>query len=264
MSFGLFWFAGSMLTALPLLAAGPDGAETVPPAVAAAIADARRPAEQTQLDQQRKPAQMMVFAGVKAGDRVADFMSGNAYFTRILSKVVGPSGKVYAFLPDEELRNCPPAEVAGSRAVAHDPTYDNVTLMRGPVNEISTPQPVDVLWTAQNYHDLHDAFMGPADIGKVNRAFFKSVKPGGVFIVIDHAAAEGSGWTATETLHRIDPVSLRKEIEAAGFVFEAQDEDLRNATDDHSRPVFDPLVRGRTDQFVYRFRKPKSGPRTPD
>jgi predicted methyltransferase len=146
--------------------------------------------------------------------------------------------------------------VAGSRAVAQDPTYDNVALMTGPVNNFSTPQPVDVLWTAQNYHDLHDAFMGPADIAKLNRAFFKSVKPGGVFMVIDHAAAEGSGLSATETLHRIDPVSLRKEIEAAGFVFEAQADDLRNAADDHSRPVFDPLLRGRTDQFIYRFRKP--------
>jgi predicted methyltransferase len=260
MPFLRLWLAATLLTAAPLLSGPSDGAEPVPPAIAAAIADARRPAEQTQLDHRRKPAQMMVFAGVKDGDRVADFMSGNAYFTRILSKLVGPSGKVYAFLPDEELRNCLPAEVAGSRTVAQDPTYDNVTLMTGPVNDFSTPQPVDVLWTAQNYHDLHDGFMGPADIGKLNGAFFRSVKPGGLFMVIDHAAAEGSGLSATETLHRIDPVRLRSEIEAAGFVFEAQDNDLRNAADDHTRPVFDPLVRGRTDQFVFRFRKPISAP----
>jgi predicted methyltransferase len=102
--------------------------------------------------------------------------------------------------------------------------------------------------------------MGPAGIGKLNRAFFRSVKPGGVFMVIDHAAAEGSGLSATETLHRIDPVTLRSEIEAAGLVFEAQDKDLRNAVDDHTRPVFDPFVRGRTDLFVFRFRRPISAP----
>jgi predicted methyltransferase len=224
-------------------------------AILAAVADSHRPPEQTGLDTQRKPALLIAFAGVKPGDRIADFMPGNAYFTRILSKVVGPKGHVYAFIPAEEIKNCPPAEVSGSHAVERDPEHRNVAPLSGPVNQFSTPRQLDVLWTAQNYHDLHDAFMGPANIELLNRTFFNSIKPGGSLIVIDHAAASGSGLRDTETLHRIDPASARKEIEAAGFVFEAEIDDLRNINDDHSRSVFDPLIRGKTDQFVYRFRK---------
>jgi predicted methyltransferase len=125
------------------------------------------------------------------------------------------------------------------------------------VNQFSAPERLDLLWTALNYHDLHDEFMGPADIRALNRSFFNSLKPGGVFMVIDHAASSGSGLRDTESLHRIDPMTLRSEIEAAGFAFEAQNDNLHNAADDHSKMVFDPLVRGTTDQFVFKFRKPK-------
>ena len=250
-------------SAVPLLfavAAAAPAADRidVPSAIAAAVADSHRPAEQTKLDPRRKPAQMLAFAGVKPGDRVADFMPGNAYFTRLLSTVVGPAGKVYAFVPEEQVKNCAPEEVAGTRAIVHDPRYANVTLLTGAVNRFSTPQRLDVLWTAQNYHDLHDTFMGPANIQELNKAFFNSLKPGGVFIVLDHAAASGSALRDTETLHRIDPMTLRREVEAAGFVFEAQDNALANAADDHSLMVFDPLIRGRTDQFVFKFRRPAS------
>jgi predicted methyltransferase len=235
-------------------AAGLDGA--LPLAISAAVADSHRPAEQTRLDAQRKPAQLMSFSGVKPGDSVADFMPGNAYFTRILSKIVGPEGRIYAFIPQEEVENCEPAEIAGSRAIEHDPLYRNVVQLSGPVNRFSPPQPLDVLWISQNYHDLHDAFLGPADIRAVTKAFFNSLKPGGTLIVVDHVAAPGSGLRDTESLHRIDPDSVRNELQSAGFVFEAQIHDLDNPNDDHSRPVFDPLIRGKTDQFVYKFRRP--------
>jgi predicted methyltransferase len=257
MSFRFLCVAAFFLTAVTVLASETDKGGSLPAAIVASVADEHRPAEQTQLDAQRKPVQMLLFAGVKPGERIADFMPGNAYFTRILSKAVGPHGKVYAFLPAEQLKNCPPAEVAGARAITLDPAYRNVKTMSAPVNEFATPQPVNILWTTQNYHDLHDSFMGPANIEVLNKRFFKAVKPGGVFIVIDHAAAAGSGLRDTETLHRIDPLALRREIEAAGFIFEAQDNNLENTADDHSRTVFDPLVRGKTDQFVYKFRKPE-------
>ena len=251
----LFYLVAAM--GVPLLAIAGESGSTVPAAISAAVADPHRPLEQSQLDAQRKPAQLIAFAGAKPGDRIADFMPGNAYFTRIFSKVVGSAGHVYAFIPVEEVKNCPPAEIAGSRAIEHDSVYANVTQLSGPVNQFSTPRNLDVLWTAQNYHDLHDAFMGPANIKLLNESFFNSLKPGGTLIVIDHAAARGSGLRDTETLHRIDPDSVRKEIEAAGFVFEAQIDDLKNLNDDHSRSVFDPSIRGKTDQFVYKFRKPK-------
>ena len=223
-----------------------------------AVGDPHRPAEQVKLDARRKPAEILAYAGVKPGDRVADFMPGNAYFTRILSKLVGPHGRVYAFTPAEQIKNCAPSEMAGSHAIERDPAYANVVQLSGPVNDFSVPEKLDVLLTAQNYHDLHDAFLGPADIGRVNAAFYRSLKPGGVFLVIDHAAASGSGLRDTEALHRVDPASVRREVESAGFVFAGESDVLRNRDDDHARLIFDAAIRGKTDQFVFKFRKPKS------
>jgi predicted methyltransferase len=233
-----------------------DTLVAVPANVAAALSDPRRPSLQVRLDATRRPGAIIAFAGVKAGGRVADFMPGNAYFTRILSAVVGPKGRVYAFIPAEQIANCPPREIAGTQAIAHDSSYTNVTVLTGPLADFRVPEKLDLIWTAQNYHDLHDSFLGPADVAALNTAFFNALKPGGVLLVIDHVAESGSGLRDTETLHRIDPMRMKSEIEAAGFIFESQSDALRNPDDDHRRPVFDPLVRGRTDQVVFRFRRP--------
>jgi predicted methyltransferase len=253
----LHWFVvgafGLMAPSAGVLA---DAAPGIPAALAAAIADPRRPAEQVKLDPMRKPAAVVAFAGVKPGDHVADFMPGNAYFTRILSDVVGPAGRVYAFIPAEQVANCAPSEIAGTRALAHERGYANVTVLTDSIANFRAPEPLDVLWTALNYHDLHDSFMGPADVAALNKRIFDALKPGGSFLVIDHVAASGSGLRDTETLHRIDPMQMRREIEAAGFILEAQSNVLRNADDDHTRAVFDPMVRGKTDQMVLRFRRP--------
>jgi predicted methyltransferase len=228
----------------------------IPAAVSAAVADPRRPSEQAQRDAARKPAQLLAFAKLQAGDKVADFMPGNAYFTRIMSDVVGPSGHVYAFLPAEQLANCSPKEVAGTNALEHDPGYSNVSVLREKTANFRMPEALDLIWTAQDYHDLHDAFMGPADVAALNKAFFDALKPGGIYLVVDHVAEAGSRLRDTESLHRIDPLQLRREIEAAGFILDAQSDVLRNRRDDHRLPVFDPSVRGQTDQVVFRFRKP--------
>ena len=225
-------------------------------AVNRALADPRRPAEQVSLDATRKPAQLISFAQLKRGYLIADFMPGNAYFTRIMSDLVGDSGHVYAFLPTEQLASCAPHEVAGTRLIEHDPGYANVSVLSDATANFRVPQKLDVIWTAQNYHDLHDSFMGPADVAALNKRFFDALKPGGIYLVIDHAAETGSGLRDTESLHRIDPLRMRQEIEAAGFVFEAESNVLRNRSDDHKSSVFDPSVRRRTDQVVYRFRKP--------
>jgi predicted methyltransferase len=227
----------------------------VPAAVTAAVADARRPADQVKLDPARKPAQLLAFAELKAGDRVADFMPGNGYYTRIMSGVVGANGHVYAFLPTEQLANCAPSEVAGTKTLEHDPGYANVSVLSAATANFKLAS-LDLIWTSQNYHDLHDSFMGPANVGALNRAFFRALKPGGIYLVIDHIAESGSGLRDTESLHRIDPLRLRREIEAAGFRLDAQSDLLRNPQDDHTLSVFDGSVRGRTDQVVYRFRKP--------
>jgi predicted methyltransferase len=233
-----------------------QSAGSASPELSAALSDDHRPAAQVRQDSDRRPADVIMFAGIKSGDRVADFMAGNAYFTRLFSVLVGAGGHVYAFLPAEEIQSCPASEIEGTRSVEHDPTYSNVSVLTAAVERFALPETVDVIWTSQNYHDLHDPFMGPANVAIVNRAFFAALKPGGVLVIIDHAAESGSGIRDTDTLHRIDPARLRTEVEAAGFVFEAESNALRNSHDTHRLRVFDPGIRGKTDQVVYRFRKP--------
>jgi predicted methyltransferase len=248
-----------LLGFLSLVIYGLGWAETVtgiPDSITAAISDSRRPAEQVQRDATRKPALTVAFAGVKAGDRIADVMSGNGYFTRILSGVVGPGGHVYAFIPSEQIAHCSPTEFAGTRAIASDSSYRNVTLLTGSLASFGMPEKLDLVWMSQSYHDLHDSFLGPANVAQLNKAIFDALKPGGVFLVIDHVAEAGSGLRDTETLHRIDPIRMKSEIEAAGFVLESQSDVLRNPDDDHTHAVFDPTIRGRTDQIMFRFRKP--------
>jgi predicted methyltransferase len=113
-----------------------------------------------------------------------------------------------------------------------------------------------VAFIRQNYHDLHDTFMGPADVPAFNRNVYAALKPGGVFVVLDHAAAAGSGLRDTDTLHRIDIAAVKSEVEAAGFVLDGESAVLANPADSHDKNVFDPSIRGRTDQFLLRFKKP--------
>jgi predicted methyltransferase len=183
-------------------------------------------------------------------------MSGGAYFTQLFSHIVGPQGRVYAFLPTEQLAHCSPEEVAGTRALEHDGRFANVSVLSGPVASFRPPEPLDLVWTSLNFHDLYDSFMGPADVPQVLRALFDALRPGGTLLVIDHVATAGSRLRDTETLHRIDPEVIVRTAEAAGFRLEAHNDLLRNPRDAHTLRVFDPAVRGHTDQAILKFRKP--------
>lgn len=227
----------------------------IPGNISAAVADPNRPQTDRDRDANRKPGETLAFAGVKAGDRVADIIPGTGYFTRLFSKAVGPKGYVYAYIPsniDDIYKKhgmvVPPPP---------DPNYPNVSYIHAPIEKFVTPERLDVAWTSQNYHDLHDKFFGPPDIGAVNKAIYNSLKPGGVFIVLDHAAAKDSGLRDTDTLHRIDEDTVKKEVEAAGFKLVAESDVIRNPGDPHTAKVFDPSVRGKTDQFILKFRKPR-------
>jgi len=244
------------LLILGALAAGSLAQADTATVIRSAIADPARPPEQAARDADRKPAEVVALAGLRSGARVADFMSGGGYFTRIFSRVVGSSGHVYAFLPDEQLANCAPEEVAGTRAIQHNAAFGNVSVLTGPANGFRAPEPLDLVFTSQDYHDLHDEFMRPTNAAVFNKAVFDALKPGGTFVVIDHAAQPGSGLRDTDTLHRIDPASIIQEVQAAGFVLEAQSDLLRNAADTHMSRVFDPQIRGHTDQVFLKFRKP--------
>jgi predicted methyltransferase len=245
---------------LSLSVGGLVRADAAPPSrgiIEEAILDPRRPRDQVKLDVTRKPADSLLFSGVKGGDRIADVMSGNGYFSRILSQVVGATGHVYAYIPTEQIAHCSPQEIAGTQAVVRDSSYKNGTLLTGSLTDFRLPKDLDLVWMSQSYHDLHDSFLGPANVAVLNKTIFDALKPGGVFLVIDHVAEVGSGLRDTETLHRIDPVRLKNEIEAVGFVLEAQSDALRNRDDNHRLAIFDPRVRGRTDQVLLRFRKPR-------
>jgi predicted methyltransferase len=243
-------FTASLALATAGLAVGAS-AQKPSPAVAAAVADSARPATDTARDASRKPAEIVAFVGVKPGDKVAEMMPGGGYFTRILAKTVGAKGHIYALVPTGFANR--PGALDGLNALAAQ--YGNVTVVTTDMANFKVPEPVDVVWTSENYHDFHN---GPnANIAGLNAAAFAALKPGGVYYVEDHAAAAGSGTTATSTLHRIDPAAAISEVEAAGFKLDGRSTALANAGDAHDKPVFDPSVRGKTDKFALKFRKPR-------
>ncbi|HTK72703.1 MAG TPA: methyltransferase [Croceibacterium sp.] len=219
-------------------------------AITAAVADPMRPAADTARDANRKPAQILAFVGVKPGDTVVELMPGGGYFTRILAKTVGPKGHVYAVVPSGFANR--PGAMDGLNALAAQ--YPNVTITATDLSSFKVAQPADVVWTSENYHDFHN---GPtANIPGLNAAAFAALKPGGVYYIEDHAAAKGAGVTTTSTLHRIDPAAAISEVEAAGFKLDGQSDLLANPDDPHDKAVFDPSIRGKTDKFALRFRKP--------
>ena len=228
-------------------------AAPVPAYIGAAISDSARPEADTKRDADRKPAEMLLFAGIKPGMKVMDLIPGSGYFTRIFAKAVGPTGYVYAFQPvelDHFFKDKPPTIIAALAG------YPNVSVLHAPVNTLTAPERLDVVWTSQNYHDLKDDFFAPADTAKVNKAVFDALRPGGLYIVLDHSAPKGSGVSDTDTLHRIDEAVVKKEVQAAGFKLIGESNVLRNLKDQRTALVFDPSIRGHTDQFILKFRKP--------
>ena len=203
------------------------------------------------LDPAFRVPEVIAFMGVKPGNRVADIIGGR--LTGSLARAVGPTGIVYA-IETAEIARAHPEVLGMMRALAVN--SPNIVISADPVSA-PLPGKLDAVLIRQNYHDLYDKFMGPANVAAFNRAVFQALKPGGTYVVLDHVAAAGSGISATETLHRIDPARVRSDILAAGFKFDGESKILANPADNHSKIVFDPSVRGKTDQFLYRFRKPR-------
>ena len=237
---------------LGLMTAGVAAAQ--PAYISKAVADQTRPIKARDLDVTRKPVETLTFAGVKPGDKVADLMPGAGYYTILFSDIVGPKGKVYAVVPQEILKFGPRA-TEGIIALQAD--HKNISLTSPPINGFTTADKLDMVWTSWNYHDFHDPFMGPADLAKVNKAIFDALKPGGVYVILDHAAQAGSGVRDTNTLHRIDIETVKAEVKAAGFVLDGTSTLLANPDDTHTLNVFDGKIRGHTDTFILKFRKPK-------
>ena len=198
-----------------------------------------------------KIPEVVAFIGVKPGDKVADIIAGR--LTGALAEAVGPNGKVYA-VETAELAKSYPEAVATMRKLAEK--QRNIEVSAEPIAS-PLPSGLDAVFIRQNYHDLYDKILGPADVKAFNKAVFTALKPGGVYVVLDHAARAGSGIAATETLHRIDPARVKADVLAAGFQLQAESNILANPADDHTKTVFDPGLRNHTDQFLYKFVKPK-------
>lgn len=246
----------AVCAAAVLLASGAAVAASTPADYAAAVATPSRPEADRARDVNRSPAEILAFAEVQPGDVVVDFWPGGGYFTRLFSPAVGPGGKVFAVSPQELIDKFGDRAKAGMDKLKGDANTPNVTGLFVPVAGFGVGQPVDLVFTMQNYHDLHAKFMEGTDVGAFNRAVFASLKPGGLYIVGDHAAAPGSDVSTSETLHRIDPAIVRREVEAAGFEYVGSLDVLRRSDDPHTDRIFEEGIRDKTDRFILKFRKP--------
>ena len=227
----------------------PAAAQGVPPAIAAAVADSARPAADKALDANRRPAEVLSFAGVKPGMVVAELGSGGGYYTRLLAKAVGPSGKVYAVATNAQAAR--PGGLDGLNALAA--AYPNVKVVSVDYPTMALPEKVDLFWTTENYHDFHN---GPtANVPGLDKAVFNNLKPGGIFYVEDHSAAPGAGLEAASKLHRMDEAVAKSELTAAGFRIDAEGDLLHSTSDDRSTRNSEEghFV---TDRFMLRLKRP--------
>jgi len=241
----------TMMAAGLLLTVSAQSVDARPPsrAIQAAVADPGRPAEDVARDPARKPAEIIAFAGVRAGDRIVELIPGGGYYTRILARAVGPRGHVYAVVSPGQAQR--PGGLDRLRAAVA--AYPNVEIVVSDLGALSITPPVDLVWTSENYHDFHNS--PTMTVAAINRAAFAVLRRGGIYYVEDHAAP-GTGTTATNTLHRIDPQAVRDEVAAAGFRPAGESPLLANPADPHTARSNDASISGHTDRFALRFRKP--------
>jgi predicted methyltransferase len=234
---------------------GVAACQTAPPTattgyIAAAVADPARPQADKDRDADRKPGEMIAFADTHPGETIGELIPGGGYMTRLFSKAVGPKGHVYLF-------NGPPRQ--GQAAQAFQPVlddtanYGNVSFIQTDFKTLAAPEKLDLVWTSQNYHDIHNPGRN-IDINVANKAVYDALKPGGLYVVLDHQSAKGQDFDAN--LHRIDMQRVKTEVLAVGFEFAGESKVLNNPADDGTKSVFDPSIRGKTNQFILKFRKP--------
>lgn len=227
-------------------------AYTVPAATPAhirrAIASPERTAEQRARDYYRKPAEILTMSGIGEGDRVIEIAAFGQYFSTMLVAAVGPSGYVDMYdLPYTE-------QFAGIASREFDGKFANAAYHLEHYNDVAFPQDVDSVWNVLYYHDLKPQGV---DTAAFNRKVFEALKPGGIYLVIDHKAEDGSGWRDADTIHRMGVETIKQEVLAAGFELAVESDLLANPADDRTKMVFAPGTRGTTDQAFFIFRKPR-------
>ena len=237
--------------ALFALAAGAALAAATPAYIAAAVADASRPKADTDVDALRDPADTLAFAGVKPGMVVGELFPGGGYFSRMIGDVVGPHGRVYGI----ENTGWKGAVEADNKVIA-ELKRPNLTVDGEPFGQFKLPGKADLFWITQNYHDLHIAKYGIVDMAAFNKAVFAALRPGGIYFILDHDAKPGTTDEQISHLHRIPKAELIKEVTAAGFKLVAEGKFLERPGDDLTKTVFDPAIRGHTNQYALKFVRP--------
>jgi len=249
------------LAALMLCLSQPVVAAAPPPpgtGIDAAIAAPSRSADNVKLDESRKPAEVLKFFGLRPGMHVIDLFGANRYWAEIIAPAVGPKGHVLVWEPTQFYK--PDTKTAFEAFAAKTP---NVSIISTPFEAPTLPRNSadfamlnldyhDTYWESQKYGIPH---MEPAAFLKT---LYAAMKPGGIVGVIDHVANPNSDTRATvERLHRIDPEVAKADFKRAGFQLVGESDILRNPADDHNLLVFDPKIRGKTDRFILKFRKPR-------
>jgi len=223
------------------------GAE-IPGYVVRAVASPTRTRSERDADAHRLPARTIAFSGVAPGTVIGEFIPGNGYFTRILSEVVGPKGRIYGIENTNWTNPAFDRKLMGERR--------NVFLRSSRFGEFELPEKIDLFWITQNYHDLHVAEYGRVDVAAFNRRVFDALKPGGIYFIVDQAANPGTTEAQISALHRIDKAQVINEVTAAGFTLVGESDALHHANDDRTRSIFDVVVRGQTDEFMLKFQRP--------
>ena len=251
-------FTRRLLTAALLASAVPTVTYAAPAAVAAAVAKTGRPADDIALDAGRKPVEVLTFLGLQKSDRVLDVMAGGGYYAELMARAVGPAGVVMAYEPTV-FYSSDRSKKTWAEQKARNP---NLTLLVQMPSDIAlAPNSLDFTMMHLTYHDLYwesAKYKFPrTDPSAFLAKLYAATKKGGIVGVVDHVAAAGETRETADKLHRIDPQTVKADFKAAGFVLEGESDVLRIVGDDHNKLVFDPAVRGKTDRFVYRFRKPR-------
>ncbi len=239
-------FFGAALCTLAVT--GVAFAAGVPSYDAKAVADPSRPATDSSRDALRLPGETLAFVGVKPGMAVAEFFPSGGYYTRMISDVVGPKGKVYGI---DNVK----WDKGEDAKMAAEPGHSNVSIQLVKFGEFNLPQKVDVVWTTQNYHDLHVAEYGPVDVADFNKRVHDALKPGGIYFILDHQANPGTDDAGIAKLHRIEKSQVIKEVTAAGFKLVGDGNALHRTKDDHTKGSSDPAIKSHTDQFMLKFQR---------
>jgi predicted methyltransferase len=242
-----------LLASVPLTAAAAPA-----PTIATAVASPGRSPDNVKLDEGRKPAQVLAFLGLRPGMKVIDLFGGNKYWSEIMAPVVGPKGHVLVWEPEQFYSD--KTKASFGEFAAKTP---NVSIVVSPFEAPNLPKNyADFVILNDNYHDTYwqnEKYKIPhMDPALFVKAVYEAMKPGAVIGVIDHVANPNSDTRATvEKYHRIDPNVVKADFKRAGFVFVGESNLLRNPADDHTLLVFDPKIRGKTDRFIFKFKKPR-------